>query len=113
MSTTAYNYRKIKDLERTCDHQGFEIRIDSQFGSERLSLAPKSDRLPVYSRTATLYTGDAEYLESFLSGWYAAKQYLKMLGVVDDKKLERKEQDYRNKLLADMIKHGKKVDERT
>ena len=35
-----------------------------------------------------------------------------MLRLVDDKKIARKEQDYRNKRLLEMIKHGKREDER-
>jgi hypothetical protein len=43
----------------------------------------------------------------FLMGWHKAKEYFSMLQLFDEKKLARKEQDYRNRLLARLIKNGK------
>jgi len=36
------------------------------------------------------------------------KEYVTFLKLVDDKKIDRKEKDYRNTVLARMIKDGKK-----
>lgn len=113
MSTTAFHYRRIKDLEKTCEHQGFALKISNVFGGEgTLALVPgDGDQLPIYTRDADLYRGTAEELQGFLMGWYKAKEYFSMLQLIDEKKIARKEQDYRNKNLARLIKNGKTKDE--
>ena len=115
MPTTAtYSYRTIKTLERMAEHLGFEVS-DAMMGSystdENLSLVPKDELLPIYTRGAILARGSAEELISFLQGWMKMKEYVTFLKLVDDKKIDRKEKDYRNTVLARMIKHGKKPDE--
>lgn len=115
MPTTAtYSYRTIKTLERMAEHLGFEVS-DAMMGSystdENLSLVPKNELLPIYTRGAVLARGSAEELISFLQGWMKMKEYVTFLKLVDDKKIDRKEKDYRNTVLARMIKHGKKPDE--
>ena len=115
MPTTAtYSYRTIKTLERMAEHLGFEVS-DAMMGSystdENLSLVPKDELLPIYTRGAILARGSAEELICFLQGWMKMKEYVTFLKLVDDKKIDRKEKDYRNTVLARMIKHGKKPDE--
>lgn len=115
MPTTAtYSYRTIKTLERMAEHLGFEVS-DAMMGSystdENLSLVPKDELLPIYTRGAILAKGSAEELISFLQGWMKMKEYVTFLKLVDDKKIDRKEKDYRNTVLARMIKHGKKPNE--
>ena len=111
MPTTAtYSYRTIKTLERMAEHLGFEVS-DAMMGSystdENLSLVPKDELLPIYTRGAILAKGSAEELISFLQGWMKMKEYVTFLKLVDDKKIDRKEKDYRNTRLARMIKDGK------
>ena len=115
MPTTAtYSYRTIKTLERMAEHLGFEVS-DAMMGSystdENLSLVPKDELLPIYTRGAVLARGSAEELICFLQGWMKMKEYVTFLKLVDDKKIDRKEKDYRNTVLARMIKHGKKPNE--
>ena len=115
MPTTAtYSYRTIKTLERMAEHLGFEVS-DAMMGSystdENLSLVPKDELLPIYTRGAILARGSAEELICFLQGWMKMKEYVTFLKLVDDKKLDRKEKDYRNTVLARMIKDGKKPNE--
>jgi hypothetical protein len=110
-NTTAVHYRILKELETFCLHQGFELQSSEVFGTPSLALIARDDCLPIYTRNTELARGTAEELRSFLLGWHKAKEYFSMLRLVDDKKLTRAEQDYRNRLLADMIKHGKKKDE--
>jgi hypothetical protein len=106
MSTSAVNYQMIKELESRAKAQGFEIICDSHFGSTTLCLTPREDCLPIYTRGVSLAFGTAEELISFLNGWYKAREYLSMLGIKENK-IERAEQNYRNKRLMEMIKHGK------
>jgi hypothetical protein len=115
MPTTAtYSYRTIKTLERMAEHLGFEVS-DAMMGSystdENLSLVPKDELLPIYTRNVVLARGSAEELISFLQGWMKMKEYVTFLKLVDDKKIDRKEKDYRNARLARMIKDGKKPNE--
>ena len=112
MPTTAtYSYRTIKTLERMAENLGFEVS-DTMMGSystdENLSLVPKDELLPIYTRGAVLARGSAEELIAFLQGWMKMKEYVTFLKLVDDKKIDRKEKDYRNARLARMIKDGKK-----
>jgi hypothetical protein len=96
------------------EHLGFEVS-DAMMGSystdENLSLVPKDELLPIYTRGAILARGSAEELISFLQGWMKMKEYVTFLKLVDDKKIDRKEKDYRNTVLARMIKDGKAKDE--
>jgi len=115
MPTTAtYSYRTIKTLERMAETVGFEVS-DAMMGSystdENLSLIPKDEKLPIYTRNVVLARGSAEELISFLQGWMKMKEYVIFLKLVDDKKIDRKEKDYRNTRLARMIKDGKKPNE--
>lgn len=112
MSTTAYHYKMIRDLEVMCDRMGFSIRLgDAYDSSDILSIVPKDNNLPIYTREVRLMRGTVEELTSFLIGWLKAKEYFSMLNLVDDQKIFRKEQDYRNKALASMIK-GQTVEDK-
>jgi len=107
MTTNAYHYRALKELEAICAHQGFAIKVSEVFGTSTLALIARDDRLPIYARDVELARGTVEELTNFLSGWHKAKEYLSILRLLDDKKLARAEQDYRNKILLATIKHGK------
>jgi hypothetical protein len=111
MPTTAtYSFRTIKTLERMAEMLGFRVDdAPSTSWSEdaNLSLVPKDQMLPIYTRGAVLAKGSAEELIAFLQGWMKMKEYVTFLKLVDDKKLDRKEKDYCNTRLARMIKDGK------
>jgi hypothetical protein len=114
MPTTAnYSYRTIKTLEQMAETVGFEVS-DAMTGYSNdgnLCLVPKDERLPIYSRGCVIAKGSAEELIGFLQGWLKMKEYVTFLKLVDDKKIDRKEKDYRNARLARMIKDGKKPNE--
>ena len=104
--------RKIKYLEEECDKLGFMLchakHYMNDFG-DVLALKPKADCLPIYSRDAELFVGTIEELERWIQGLQFARKYDSMLfGNKYDNQRDRKEQDYRNKLLLNMIKTGKK-----
>ena len=110
---SGYNLiRKIHYLEEECDKLGFIIcharHHINEFG-DILALKPKADCLPIYSRDAELFVGTIEELERWIQGFHFARKYDSMLfGNKYDSQRNRKEKDYRNKLLLNMIKTGKK-----
>ena len=104
--------RKIKYLEEECDKLGFMLcharHYINDFG-DVVALKPKADCLPIYSRDAELFVGTIEELERWIQGFQFARKYDSMLfGNKYDNQRDRKEKDYRNKLLLNMIKTGKK-----
>lgn len=110
---SGYNLiRKIHYLEEECDKLGFMIcqarHYVNDFG-DVVALKPKADCLPIYSRDAELFVGTIDELERWLQGFHFARKYDSMLfGNKYDNQRDRKEKDYRNKLLLNMIKTGKK-----
>ena len=59
-----------------------------------ISLYPKDDNLPTYSRDACLFTGNLSEVENFLDGVRWARSYDKMIGSCTDqrrKQFEAKE----------------------
>lgn len=113
MATTAYHYYKIKDLERMAETLGFHIGSANNAWTNvenELGLMPSGEDLPIYTREAVLVRGTVEELIAWLAGWQKSLEYISVLGACDKKKIQRKEQDYRNKRLAQLIKNGKKTD---
>jgi len=109
---SGYNLiRKIKYLEEECDKLGFMIcqanHYIKDFG-DVVALKPKADCLPIYSRDAELFVGTLEQLERWLAGFHFARKYDSLLlGNKHDALRQRKEQDYRNKILIKQIKGEK------
>ena len=69
-------------------HSNFGDNIDN------ISLYPKDDNLPTYSRDACLFTGNLSEVENFLDGVRWARSYDKMIGSCTDqrrKQFEAKE----------------------
>jgi hypothetical protein len=80
----------------------------SSNGDDYVAVKPKDqDSLPIYARDAQLFCGTLDDLRSWLDGVKWARQYDEMLRLTNDKKRERKEQDYRNQKLVKMIETGK------
>lgn len=80
-----------------------ELKESPTIVSDDLSVYPDEDALPNYTRDAELFNGDLTQVESFLAGVLWSKQYLTMLGLVSDLKIERKEQNVRNKKLLALL----------
>lgn len=101
---------KLRKLEEECDKLGFML-CNSKYGDykgygETVALKPKDQNsLPIYSRDAELFCGTIDELEVWLRGVQWARDYDRMLfGKTITSKRERKEQDYRNEKLLNMIK---------
>lgn len=103
----------FRRLEAECDKLGFILtapRYQYRDGArDEVSVGVKGDSLPPYSRDAELFTGTLEELEIWLQGLDWARNYYEMLGLIDDKKIARKEQDVRNRQLVSMLTEEKKV----
>lgn len=102
--TMDYNsYNMVKKFEQKCKDHGFEITRykwgNQNDGTCYIQLVPTEDNYPVYSRDAQLASGSIEYLMAFMDGMEFMKNYYQMLKLVDDKKVSRKEQDERNRVL--------------
>lgn len=73
--------------------------------SDRVALKPKdADALPIYSRDAEIFCGTLEDLRVWLRGVQWAREYDTMLRLSTAEKRERKEQDERNRQLANLLK---------
>ena len=113
METTAYHYKKLRDLEEAAEHSGLKLKVGphSYTSGNVLSLVTHEEHLPIYTRDIELISGTAEELYIFLRGWHKAREYLFMLGATSEKAIARKEQDYRNRDLTNMIKKGKRLND--
>ena len=102
---------EIERLKEQCDELGFRLGY-SKMGSYKtefgdvVALFPKDqEALPVYSRDAEIFIGTISDLKNWLRGVTWARDYDRMvMGNLNDKRRERKEQDIRNKRLVDIIK---------
>jgi hypothetical protein len=107
MSIGQLTYQRLKQLEGRANAMGFmfaygQWRRDGD--ADVIALKPKDDMLPIYSRDAELCVGDIDRICAFLTGIEFERDYIKMLRVTTDAKIARKEQDVRNKQLADKLK---------
>jgi hypothetical protein len=67
-----------------------------------------SESLPIYTRDALIFSGSIEDTAMWVQGVMWARGYDRMVfGDTIDTKRERKEQDYRNKTLVQLIKNEK------
>ncbi|MCX7596580.1 MAG: hypothetical protein N2235_23090 [Fischerella sp.] len=103
MSTTLHQYFAVERLNREAEGLGFVVRQNYNL----LALFPKDDNLPLLARDQAVATAETvEELAAFLWGWERSRDYLKMLRLVNDQKIQRREQDYRNSRLAALLENG-------
>ena len=79
---------RVRDL---ADFFGFRLgrRPHSGFGDDGIdviTLYPKDDRLPTYSRDACLFTGSLSDVENFLDGIQWARKYDNLIGATTDQR---------------------------
>jgi len=129
MTTTAYHYKKLRTLEEMAANSGMKLRAgvnvfgttedgiifaDARYNTKQsdiLSLVTHGEHLPIYTRDVELMSGSAEELIAFVIGWQKSRSYLDMLGATSKKTILRKEQDYRNRDLTNLIKKGKRLND--
>lgn len=102
---------RIRRLEEEVDKLGLRMG-NSKHGNYRqefgdvVALFPKEDAFPIYSRDAEIFVGTLEEMEVWLRGFQKAREYDRMLmGKQIEQKRERKEQDYRNEKLLQLLKN--------
>lgn len=109
---SGYNLiRKVKYLEEECYKLGFQMcqarHFYHEFG-DVVALKPRDDCLPLFSRDAELFVGTIQDLERWIQGFQFARKYESMvMGTRHDAKRDRREQNYRNKVLLKQIETGK------
>jgi len=99
-------YHKYQNTIELAERLGF--RIDraqyTDYGEDELGLWYGEDRYPSYNHDMQLISGDLEQVSAFLHGIEWSAKYYEMIHLVSDKKIARKEQDIKNKQLADRLK---------
>lgn len=101
---------QIRRAEKKANQLGFIFASTKHgwhgsYGEALIALKPKdADSLPIYARDAQIFSGTLDDVEYFMMGIDWARKYDLMLKLSDDKKRERKEQDFRNKKLFDILK---------
>lgn len=69
-----------------------------------IALTPLGDSYPIYARDAELFTGTIEEANEWLDGLEWAKNYFRMLGLINDKKIAAKEDLERQRQLIEKLK---------
>lgn len=102
----------LRRLEERVDRLGMRMgnpkhgNYRQEFG-DLVSLFPKDDNLPIYSRDAEIFVGTLESMVDWLNGFEKAREYDFMLfkGKHNERR-ERKEQDIRNQQLLQKIQEA-------
>lgn len=103
--TTAYHLHTINRLAESAKKVGLKL-VKSKMRYPNLALVPLDEELPIYTRDAELFTGSAEYLEAVIDGWNFAFGYYSSLGLLSDKKVETKEEQWKQKRTLTKLSTG-------
>jgi hypothetical protein len=106
--------QRMKRVEARANALGFEFTDGGKSwaaGGTSISIyvQPKDDLLPLYSRTATFFTGSIESIDSWLDGIEWARHYDELLKVSNDKKRAKQEDLVRQQHLMKTLKTGEVV----
>jgi hypothetical protein len=106
--------QRMKRVEFRANALGFKFTDGGKSwaaGGTSISIyvQPKDDLLPLYSRTATFFTGSIESIDSWLDGIEWARHYDELLTVSNDKKRARQEDLVRKQHLMKTLKTGELV----
>jgi hypothetical protein len=107
--------QRMKRVEAKAEELGFKFSsANYNYGNSGnisyISLKPKEDCLPHYSRDADIFIGTLEEINTWLTGVEWARSYEELLKLSNDKKRSEKEQAERNRQLLRTIKTGRKVE---
>jgi hypothetical protein len=98
---------KIKQIEQLANDLGFKFAHPTftREYADCISLMPKDDEcLPIYNRSAEIYTGPLRDIESFLRGVQWSTEYLKNIKAITPVLILKKEQSVRNHNLITLLK---------
>lgn len=105
---------KCERLKERADKLGFMLSYP-KYGTrdvDMVSIKPKDkNSLPIYARDTEMFCGTIDEMNAFFAGLEWARDYDSMLKVSDTKKRERKEQDWRNKQLINILRGEEKTQE--
>lgn len=87
-------YSRWKRIEEQAKLLGMQLGQPPGHWSPRehgdmVSLYPDGEALPIYNRTADLFTGTFGEVETWMRGWMQAQQYDAMLRMTDDKRRKK------------------------
>ena len=87
---------RIDSVRELAEFFGFRMGRRQHYGFEDsstdvISLYPKDNQLPTYSRDACLFTGSLSDVENFLDGIRWSRKYDNMIGAMSDKRREQYE----------------------
>lgn len=107
-----HTIQKIRSIEKELDDLGMKLAgsrfTDWTNDHGSAAVVPKdNDSLPIYHRDAELFVGSIESIEIWLKGLRWARHYDTMLKISNDSIRSRKEQDFRNKQLVNILKKEK------
>ena len=82
---------RIDSVRELAEFFGFSMGRRQHYGFEDnstdvISLYPKDDRLPTYSRDACLFTGSLSDVENFLDGVRWSRKYDNLIGAMTDQR---------------------------
>ncbi len=69
----------------------FGFRITSANDPERLTIKPSDENWPVYVRDTALFVGTMEEADAWMDGVMWAKDYFRMIGISNEKKIQKQE----------------------
>jgi hypothetical protein len=102
-------YRKIQELESEAARLGFVVGYTvNSYSTNKLSLRPRVDEdgfehLPAFCSDADILYGSVEELLASLQGWVKCLDYLRVINAVTTQKIQKKEQDFRNRKLLKQL----------
>jgi hypothetical protein len=108
MSIGYNTIRKLRRVEEECAKIG--LRIGNPRGGwnqdygDVLAVMPANAALPIYCRDAELFVGNLDELSKWLQGAQWMHNYYMMLKLVDDKKVQKQEDDVRHDQLVRKLK---------
>jgi hypothetical protein len=100
--------QELRRIETEVNRLGFKFAGPKHAGhwgdpghQDMVSIVPKDDCLPVYTREAEIFTGTLSDVRTWLRGVEWARNYDMLHKISDDKKRAKKEDDFRQR---DMLK---------
>jgi hypothetical protein len=109
------NILKVRRFEERVHGLGLRIGYpryrNREADGDMLSLMPRDYEWPIYSRDAEMFVGTIDSATAWLDGLEFARNYDDMIKVGSRAKRERKEQDYRNRELLQMLKTAESTTE--
>jgi hypothetical protein len=109
MSVGYNTIRRLERIKEECARMG--LRIGNPKGGwnrdygDVLAVLPTDDALPIYARDAELFVGNLDELSRWLQGAQWMHDYYMMLKLVDEKKVQKKEDDVRHEQLVRKLKN--------